>query len=97
MIRLAGLFACIGVAVSLLLIAAWKASVAAQLWTIDGVLARLTPVLWPASMGAMALHAGSTTSDVIVLYTVLILANGVVYGVIGVVVAALMKLGRHSQ
>jgi hypothetical protein len=52
-------------------------------------------VLWPPSFGLMAIHAGSTTSDVILVYTILILLNAVLYGVIGAVVAALIKLGRH--
>ena len=95
MIRLAGLFACVGTAVCLLLIAVWKASSAAQLWTISRAVARLMTVLWPASFGLMAIHAGSTTSDVILVYTILILVNAVLYGVIGVVGAALIKLGRH--
>jgi hypothetical protein len=94
-IRLAGLFACVGTAVCLFLIAAWKVCAAAQLWTIDRALARLTAVLWPASFGLMALHAGSTTSDVILVYTILILVNALLYGVIGAVVAALIKLRRH--
>ncbi len=51
---------------------------------------------WPASFGLMALQGGSTTSDVILVYTILILVNAVLYGVVGVVVAALIKLGRHS-
>ncbi len=95
MIRLAGRFACVGIAVCLLLIAAWKASSAAQLWTISRAVARLMTVLWPASFGLMALHSGSTTSDVILIYTVLILVNAVLYGVIGSFVAALIKLRRH--
>jgi hypothetical protein len=94
-IRLAGLFACIGIAVCFLLIAAWKASSAAQLWTISDTVTRLIPVLWPASFGLMALHAGSTTSDVILVYAILILVNAVLYGAIGGLVAALIKLGRH--
>jgi len=48
-------------------------------------------VLWPASFGLMAIHAGSTASGVIFVYTILILVNAVLYGVVGVVVAALIK------
>jgi len=49
------------------------------------------PVLWPASLGLMAIHAGSTTSGVIFVYTILIMVNAVLYGVVGVVVAALIR------
>lgn len=96
-IRLAGLFACVGTAVCLLLIAAWKASAAAQLWAISDAVTRLMPVLWPASFGLMAIHPGSTTREVIFVYTILILVNTALYGVIGAVVAALIKLGRHGR
>jgi hypothetical protein len=51
-------------------------------------------VLWPASFGLMAIHAGSTTSDVILVYAILILVNAILYGAIGAVVAALISLGR---
>jgi hypothetical protein len=97
MIRLAGLFACAGVAICLLLIGAWKASAALQLWTISDAVTRLMLVLWPASFGLMAIHPGSTTSDVIFVYTALILANAVLYGVVGTIVAALVKLVRRSS
>ena len=50
------------------------------------------PVLWPSSFGLMAIHAGSTTSVVIFVYMILILVNAVLYGVVGVVVAALVRL-----
>jgi len=50
------------------------------------------PVLWPASFGLMAIHPGSTTSGVILVYTILILLNAVLYGVVGIVVAALIRL-----
>jgi hypothetical protein len=96
-IRLAGLFASIGVAVCLVLIAAWKASEAAQLWTTSDAVTRLMPILWPASFGLMAIHAGSTTSSMILIYTILILVNAVLYGVVGIVVAALIKLGRQFR
>ena len=91
-IRIAGLCASIGVAVCLVLIGAWKASSVAHLWAINDAVTGLMPVLWPASFGLMAIHAGSTTSGVILVYTILILVNGVVYGVVGVVVAALIRL-----
>ena len=92
MIRFAGLFACIGVAICLFLIAAWKASSAARLWVISDAVSRLMLFLWPASFGLMAIHAGSTTSDVILVDTILILVNAVLYGVVGVIVAALIEL-----
>ena len=92
MIRIAGLCASIGVAVCLVLIGAWKASSVAHLWAINDAVTGLMPVLWPASFGLMAIHAGSTTRGVILVYTILILVNGVVYGVVGVVVAALIRL-----
>ena len=95
MIRLAGMFACVGTAVCLLLIAVWKVSSAAQLWTISRAVVSLMTVLWPASFGLMAIHAGSTTSDIILVYTILILVNAVLYGVIGAVIAALIKLARR--
>jgi hypothetical protein len=97
MIRLAGLFACTGVAISLLLIVAWKVSAASQLWTISDAVTRLMLVLWPTSFGLMALHRGSTTSDVILVYTALILANAVLYSVVGTIVAALVKVVRRSS
>ncbi|MGH7486032.1 MAG: hypothetical protein ACREMY_10595, partial [bacterium] len=80
MIRLAGLFGCVGAAVCLLLIACWKMSSAAQLWTISRAVVGLMTVLWPASLGLMAIHAGSTTRDVILVYTILILINAALYG-----------------
>jgi len=95
-IRVAGLFALIGVAVCLVLIAVWKASSAAQLWTISDVVTRLMPVLWPASFGLMAIHPGSTTSGVMLVYTILILVNALCYGVIGATIAAFTKCQRHS-
>lgn len=95
MIRLAGLFAGVGTAVCLLLITAWKVSSVAQLWTVSRAVASLMTVLWPASFGLMAIHAGSTTRDVILVYTILILINAVLYGFIGAVVAALVKARRH--
>ena len=95
MIRLAAVFACVGTAVCLLLIAAWKVSSAAQLWTISRAVVSLMTVLWPASFGLMAIHAGSTTRGVILVYTILILINAVLYGLIGVVVAAFIKLRQH--
>jgi hypothetical protein len=52
-------------------------------------------ILWPASFGLMAIHAGSTTGDVFLVYAILILANAVLYGVVGAIVAALIKLSRH--
>ena len=94
MIRLAGLFSGIGVVVCLVLIAAWKASSAAHLWTISDAVTRLMLVLWPASFGMMAINPGSTTSDVILTYSILILVNAVLYGLIGVVVAAIMNFVR---
>ena len=96
MIRLAGLFASIGVAVCLVLIAAWKASEAAQLWTISDAVTRLAPILWPASFGLLAIHAGSTTGSMILIYTILILVNGVLYGIIGFIVSALIRFGRRT-
>jgi hypothetical protein len=44
----------------------------------------------------MAIHPGSTTSDVVLVYTILILINAALYAAIGVLVAAIMRLGRHS-
>jgi len=43
----------------------------------------------------MAIHPGSTTSDVMLVYAILILVNAVLYGIIGAVVAALIRLKRH--
>jgi hypothetical protein len=94
-IRLAWLFACVGAVVCLLLIAAWKISSAAQLWTISRAVANLMTVLWPASLGLMAIHAGSTTRDVILMYTILILVNAVLYGLIGAVVGAFIRLRQR--
>ena len=91
-IRIAVLCASIGVAVCLVLIGVWKASSAAHLWTISDAVTGLMPVLWPASFGLMAIHAGSTTSGVIFVYMILILVNAVLYGVVGLVVAALIRL-----
>jgi cytochrome b len=95
MIRIVGLSSGIGVAVCLALIAAWKVSSAARLWTISDAVAGLMPVLWPASFGLMAIHPGSTPSGVVLVYTILILVNAALYGVIGVVVAGLIRLRRH--
>lgn len=95
MIRLTTLFACVGTTVCLLLIAVWKISSAAQSWTISRAVADLMTVLWPASFGLMAIHAGSSTRDVILVYTVLILINAVLYGLIGAVVAAFIRLRQH--
>jgi len=95
-IRLAGLFACAGIVVCLLLVGAWKASSAAHLWTISETIARLTTVLWPASFGLIAIHAGSRTGDVILIYAILILVNAVLYGIVGLVVACLIKLTRSG-
>ena len=92
MIRIGVLCASIGVAVCLVLIGVWKASSAAHLWTISDSVTGLMPALWPASFGLMAIHAGSTTSDVILIYMILILVNAVLYGVVGIVVAALIRL-----
>lgn len=91
MIRIVLLCASIGVAVCLALIGVWKASSAAHLWAISDAVTGLMPVLWPASLGLMAIHAGSTTSGVIFVYTILIMVNAVLYGVVGVVVAALIR------
>jgi hypothetical protein len=96
-IRLAGLFACIGVAVSCLLTAAWKATFLAELWTISDAVPGLMLVLWPASFGLMALQPGATAVDVMLIYSVLILINGACYGVIGLVVGLLIKLARTSS
>ena len=96
MIRLTGLFACIGVAVCLVLIAAWKASEAAQFLTTSDAVTRLMPILWPASFGLMAIHAGSTTSSMILIYAILILVNAVLYGIIGFIVSALIRFGRRT-
>src|SRR5262245_58345528 len=90
-IRIARLCASIGVAVCLVLIGVWKASSAAHLWAISDAVTGFMPVLWPASFGLMAIHAGSTTSGVIFVYTILILVNAVLYGIVGVVVAALIR------
>src|SRR5215813_10574621 len=86
-IRIAGIGASIGVAVCLILIGAWKVSSVVHLWTISDSVTGLMPVLWPASFGLMAIHPGSTTSGVILVYTILILLNAVLYGVVGIVVA----------
>jgi hypothetical protein len=91
-IRLATLCGSIGVAVCLLLIAGWKISSIAGFWTISSAIARIAPVLWPASIGLMAIHGGSATSGVILVYAILILINGALYAAIGVIVAALIKL-----
>jgi hypothetical protein len=93
-IRIVGLSAGIGVAICLVLIAAWKLSSAAQLWTISDAVTGIMPALWPASLGLMALHPGSTTSGVVFIYTILIAVNAALYGVIGAVVAGLIR-GRH--
>jgi hypothetical protein len=96
MIRLAALFASAGIAVCLFLIAAWKASEAAQLWTVSDVITRFMPILWPASFGLMAIHAGSTTGSMIIIYTILVLVNGVLYGILGLAVSLLMKFQRGT-
>jgi hypothetical protein len=93
-IRLTGLFAGCGVALCLVLVAAWKATEAAQLWTISDAVTRLMAILWPASSGLMAIHAGSTTGSMILIYTILILVNGVFYGIIGLIVSVVIRLGR---
>ena len=92
MIRIAGIGASIGVAVCLILIGVWKVSSVVHLWTIGDSVTGLMPVLWPASFGLMAIHPGSTTSGVILVYTILILLNAILYGVVGIVVAALIRL-----
>ena len=96
MFRLGGLFACIGVAVCLFLIAAWKATAASQLWTISDAVTGLMLVLWPASFGLVAIHPASTTRDVFIVYAILIMINAVLYGVVGVAVASIIRLGRRS-
>ena len=95
--RLAGLFASAGVVVCLVLIAVWKASAVAQLWTVSDAVARIMLVLWPVSFGLMALQPGSTTADVILIYAVLILVNAVLYGLVGAIVGTLVKLGRRAS
>ena len=92
MIRIAGICASIGVAVCLVLIGVWKVGSVVHMWAISDAVTGLMPVLWPASFGLMAIHAGTTTSGVILIYTILILVNAVLYGVVGVVVAALIRL-----
>jgi hypothetical protein len=97
MVRLASLFAGIGVLVCLALIAIWKAGVAAGLNHIDQVVSGMMLVLWPASFLLMALHAGSSRNDVIFVYTVLILVNGILYGLLGLATGALMRMTRGSS
>ena len=92
MIRIAGICASIGGAVCLVLIGVWKVGSVVHLWAISDAVTGLMPVLWPASFGLMAIHAGTTTSGLILVYTILILVNAVLYGVVGVVVAALIRL-----
>jgi len=91
-IRIAGICASIGVAVCLVLIGIWKVGSVVHLLAISDAVTGIMPVLWPASFGLMVIHPGSTTSGVILVYTILILVNAVVYGVVGVVVAALIRL-----
>jgi hypothetical protein len=54
------------------------------------------PILWPASFGLMAIHAGSATSSMILIYAILILVNAALYGIIGFIVSALIRFGRRS-
>lgn len=91
MIRLAGAFACIGVAVACILTAVWKATAVAELWTISDAIPGLMLLLWPASFGLMAIQPGATTADVVLVYAVLVVVNGACYGVIGLVIGLLIR------
>lgn len=86
MIRLAALFSCVGVAVPFILIAIWKTGIAPS-----GALTTFFLVLWPASFGLMALQ-GAKPGEVLLTYSVLIAANGVLYGVIGLLVGLLKRI-----
>ena len=96
MVRLAGLCAGIGLLVCLLLITIWKAGNALGLDHIGEAVSGMMLVLWPASLLLMALHAGSSTSDVIFVYTVLILVNAILYGLVGLATGALIRIIRRS-
>jgi hypothetical protein len=97
MIRFAARGALIGVAVCVLLIAVWKASAAARLWTISGAVERIAPALWPASFGLMAIHPDSTTTDIVVVYAILILLNAVFYAAVGVVVGVFIRFSGRRR
>jgi hypothetical protein len=97
MVRLASLFAGIGVLVCLALIAIWKAGVAAGLNHIDQVVSGMMLVLWPASFLLMALHGGSSRNDVMLMYMVLILVNAILYGLVGLAAGALMRITQRSS
>ena len=97
MIRLVGLFACVGVVVACILTLAWKATFAAELWTISDAIPGLMLLLWPASFSLMAIQPDATTADVIFVYSVVILLNGACYGVIGLVVGLLIRFRRSSS
>jgi hypothetical protein len=82
--------------VSLILIAIWKAGVAVGLVHMADVVLGMSLILWPAIVFTMGLSAGSTTRDIILVYTVLILVNAVLYGLVGLAVAVLMRVVRRS-
>jgi hypothetical protein len=96
-VRLAGLFAGIGVLVCLALIGIWKAGVAIGMDHTDEVVSGLMLVLWPASFLLMALKPGSSRNDVMFIYTVLILVNGILYGLVGLATGALMRITRRAS
>jgi hypothetical protein len=80
----------------LVLIAIWKAGAAVGLAHTDEVVSGMALVLWPASFLLMALHGGSSRNDVVLGYTVLILVNAVLYGLVGLAAGALMRITQRS-
>lgn len=95
MIRIAGVFAAMGIVISLVLLVAWKASSGAGIWAISDAVARVMPIAWPASLWLMAVHPGSTVAEIVGLYIIVVLANGAVYCAIGVILGGVVRLARH--
>jgi hypothetical protein len=95
-LRFAWVSSGIGVLVCLVLITIWKAGAAVGLVHTDEVVSGMMLVLWPASFLLMALHSGSSRNDVILVYTVLILVNALLYGLVGLAAGVLMRIAKRS-
>ena len=102
MIRRVLLFACVGVAICPVLIGLWKIGEAVKLPPeVDSSLQGLFLVFWPPSLGLMALHGHHTRAEVLLVYAVLTIANGLLYAVVGLLLGVIGRLmfrpGRRAR
>jgi len=102
MIRLALRFGCLGVAICPVLIGLWKLVEVLKLPPeVDSVVQTLFLVLWPPSLGLMALDGRQARAEVLLVYAVVIMANALLYAVVGLLVGAIGRLlfrpGSHTQ